>query len=192
MTPAYKTSLPLLAAASASAQGAPLLESAQEKLGFVPNMYAAMVNAPGLLETYQVGYEHFRTNSGFTPAEQEVVFLVVSFENGCDYCMAAHSFIADNMTKVPPATTEALRAGQNGPDPRLATLADFTRHMVRTRGRPTAESARAFLAAGFSERQILEVILAIGVKTFSNYANHVFGTPVDDIFKGRAWTPPTA
>ena len=188
MNDAYKTNLPLLTSASASAQGALLLESARNKLGFVPNMYGAMVNSPGLLETYQLGYERFRAGSGFTPAEQEVVFLAVSFENGCDYCMAAHSFLADKMSQVPAEATEALRAGRLPAEPKLAALADFTRHMVRTRGRPSADAARAFLAAGFGEHQIL----AIGVKTFSNYANHVFVTPVDEVFKGRVWTPPAA
>ena len=84
MNKAYQTTLPLLTPTTASAQGAPLLVNAQKKLGFVPNMYGAMVNSPGLLETYQLGYERFRTESGCTPAEQEVVFLTISFENGCD------------------------------------------------------------------------------------------------------------
>lgn len=192
MNNAYKSTLPLLTAASASAEGASLLETAQKKLGFVPNMYGAMANAPGLLETYQLGYERFRTHSGFSPAEQEVVFLAISFENGCDYCMAAHSFLADNVSKVPGEATEALRGGGRPADPKLAALAGFTRHLVRTRGRPGAAETEAFLVAGFNERQILEIILAIGVKTFSNYANHVFATPVDDMFRGRTWTPPGA
>lgn len=192
MNKAYQTTLPLLTPATASSQGAPLLESAQKKLGFVPNMYGAMVNSPGLLETYQLGYERFRASSGFTPAEQEVVFLTISFENGCDYCMAAHSFLADNMSKVPKAVTDAIRTGTAIPDARLAALAGFTRHVLETKGRPVDAAVRAFLAAGFSERQILEIILAIAVKALSNYSNHIFGTPVDDMFKARLWTPPAA
>lgn len=190
MNQAYQTTLPLFTPATASAKGAPLLASAQQKLGFVPNMYGAMVNSPGLLETYQLGYERFRSESGFIPAEQEVVFLTISFENGCDYCMAAHSVIADAFSKVPKDTTDAIRTGTAIPDAKLAVLAGFTRHLIQTRGRPTAVAAQIFISAGYSERQILELILAIAVKTLSNYANHLFGTPVDDIFKGRLWTPP--
>ena len=190
MPTAYQTTLPLLSPATASAKGAPLLEGAQKKLGFVPNMYGAMVNSPGLLETYQLGYERFRTESGFTPAEQEVVFLTISFENGCDYCMAAHSVLADMFSKVPKETTDAIRAGTVIPDPKLRALAGFTRHLIVTRGRPSADEAKAFLAAGFTERQILEIILALAVKALSNYTNHIFGTPVDDMFKGRLWAQP--
>ena len=58
---------------------------------------------------------------------------------------------------------------------------------MATRGRPSEAEAQAFLAAGYSERQILYLILAVAVKTLSNYANHVFETPVDVVFKAREW-----
>lgn len=51
--------------------------------------------------------------------------------------------------------------------------------MVVKRGLPDSADVNAFLAAGYSERQILEVVLAIAVKTLSNYANRLFHTPVD-------------
>jgi len=142
--------------------------------------------ARSLLDTYVHGYERSAL-SGFTPAEQEVVLLAVSRENGCTYCVAAHSFIADKMSGVPEAVTNAIRDGQPIPDARLAALHDFTRTMVIKRGLPDKTDVSAFLAAGYSERQILEVVLAIAVKTLSNYANHLFHTPVDGMFAGRAW-----
>src|SRR5260370_36003851 len=84
------------------------LETARQKLGMIPNMYAYMANAPGLLETYRIGYDLFRQASGFTPVEQEVIFLSISYENGCEYCMAAPSFLADVQSKVPAEVPEAL------------------------------------------------------------------------------------
>jgi len=47
----------------------------------------------------------------------------------------------------------------------------------------------AFLTAGFKEQDVLAILLAISVKTISNYSNHLFDTPVDDIFQGHAWQP---
>lgn len=131
---------------------------------------SVMANSPGLLDTYVHGYERFRALSGFTPAEQEVVLLAVSRENGCTYCVAAHSFIADRMSGVPAAVTDAILDGRPIPDARLAALHDFTRTMVAKRGLPDKADVSAFLAAGYSERQTLEVVLAIAVKTLSNYA----------------------
>jgi hypothetical protein len=34
---------------------------------------------------------------------------------------------------------------------------------------------------------VLEIILAIGVKTLSNYFNHLLHTPLDEMFAGREW-----
>lgn len=150
-------------------------------------MYAAMANSPGLLDTYLHGYEHFRKHSAFTAAEQEVVFLTISRENGCHYCMAAHSMLADKQSKVPAGITAAIRDYEPIPDDRLAELVRFTGIMVETRGRPSKADTERFLNAGYSERHILDIILAQAVKTLSNYSNHLFHTPVDDMFSHYTW-----
>lgn len=164
------------------------LEEAATQLGFIPNMYSVMAHSPGLLDSYIHGYNHFRESSNFSPAEQEVVLLAISRENGCTYCVAAHSFIADKVSGVSTAVTDAIRNGAPIPDPKLSVLHDFTRTMVAKRGLPGKAEVEAFLAAGYSERQILEIVLAIAVKTLSNYANHLFHTPTDEAFAGRAWS----
>ncbi len=166
----------------------PILENIIKKNGGVPNMYANMINSPGLLETYLHGYDVFRRESGFSPVEQEVVFLTLSYQNACDYCMAAHSVIADKMSKVPEDVTNAIREGQSIDDAKLQALSAFSKEMFITRGRPSADATEQFLAAGYSERQVLEIILALAVKTLSNYSNHVFGTALDPMFKSREWS----
>ena len=188
----HRLSLPPQSIESAHAGAKPILEGAQSALGFVPGMYARMANLPALLDTYVHGYDLFRAQSGLSPAEQEVVLLVVSRENGCEYCMAAHSMIGAKMTKVPAATLEAIRSGGPVPDARLAALAAFTRTMVDKRGNPSPADVDAFLAAGFTEHHVLAVVLAISVKIISNYANHLFHTPVDPAFASFAWTVPKA
>jgi uncharacterized peroxidase-related enzyme len=183
----YKLTLPSLNPNQAEPLALDRLDEALNKLGFIPNMYSVMANSPGLLDTYIHGYSRFREMSGFTPAEQEVVFLAISRENGCNYCVAAHSFLADKMSGVPASVTDAIRAGTPIADARLAALHDFSRTMVVKRGLPSKSEVGAFLAAGYSEQQILEVVLAISVKTLSNFANHLFHTPVDAVFAGRTW-----
>jgi len=170
----------------------PTLEAARQKMGMIPNMYAYMANAPGLLEAYRVGYELFRQSSGCTPVEQEVVFLSISYENGCEYCMAAHSFLADIQSKVPPEVTEALRQGWDVPEARLRALSRLTRALVHRRGRLRQDELDLFHAAGYTGAQVLQIILAIGVKTLSNYTNHLCGTQVDEAFLKRAWAYSTA
>lgn len=65
----------------------------------------------------------------------------------------------------------------------------FTKTMVYSRGKPTPDQLADFLAAGYTENNVLEIILAIAVKTISNYANHIWHTPVDAMFLSQAWTP---
>lgn len=182
MTAEAKLDLPALTLHSGDAGVRQVLEKAKAQVGFIPNMYANMVNSPGVLDTYLDGYARFRSESTFTRVEQEVVFLVISASNGCGYCTAAHSMIADKMSKVPAHILEALRARKPLADPRLAALATFTQTMFDTRGLPSKADLNNFHAAGFTDRQALEIVLALAVKTLSNYANHLFHTKVDSMF----------
>ncbi|MBT9484489.1 carboxymuconolactone decarboxylase family protein [Sediminibacterium sp.] len=185
---AYKISLPSISLTNADERAKLLLEAAKKQTGMVPNMYENMANFPALLETYGTGYNLFRKEGGFTPAEQEVIFLTISKENGCDYCMAAHSVVADMMSKVPVAVTDAIRNDEEIPDAKLRVLSKFTSVMLNKRGRPSEEDVQEFLMAEYTEKHILAIILAISVKTISNYSNHIFQTEVDTMFKAREWS----
>lgn len=167
---------------TAQGEAETLLSGAKANLGFVPNMYTYMANLPGVLSGYLSTYDDFRKTSGFTPAEQETVFLTISRVNGCTYCTAAHSMIADKKSGVPADSLAALRDGGDLPDAKLDAVAKFTEAMVMSRGNPGKDAVDTFLAAGYAEQQVLGVVLAIACKTFSNYVNHLAGTPVDDVF----------
>ena len=184
----YKTTLPLKSIDDAEPEAKDLLEAAQKKMGFVPNMYNAMANSPGLLNTYIQGYDAFRKNSGFSSIEQEVIFLAISQVNGCEYCMAAHSFLAEAASGVPSDVTAAIRDGEQVPEIQLSALSVFTRLMVTKRGLPSQSDVDAFLSSGYKENDILEIIHAIAIKTISNYTNHIFHTEVDNVFLPHAWT----
>ena len=164
---------------TAKGAAADILLGARYQLGFVPNMYAAMANMPALLEHYSGSYAAFRETAGFTPAEQETVFLTISQANGCHYCVAAHSMLADMMSDVPKDALEALRTGDRPADIRLGALSEFTRKMTLLRGAVEKDDVDRFLTAGFTNQHVFGVILAIACKTFSNYTNHLVGTEVD-------------
>jgi uncharacterized peroxidase-related enzyme len=168
----------------ATAQGPQkeILDIALKQVGFIPNMYANMANAPAVLSTYLHGYGLFRTESGLKPAEQEVVFLAVSQVNGCNYCTAAHSMIAEKMSGVPADVLQAIRSHQPIQDAKLAALYAVSTEMVKTQGKPSPAVVKAFIDAGFQERDLLYIVLAVAVKTLSNFSNHAFATEVDERF----------
>ncbi|TBR12576.1 MAG: carboxymuconolactone decarboxylase family protein [Rugosibacter sp.] len=168
----------------ASAQGVQkeILDVALKQVGFIPNMYANMANAPAVLSTYLHGYGLFRSESGLKPSEQEVVFLAISQVNGCNYCTAAHSMIADKMSGVPKDVLQAIRDHQPIPNAKLAALYATATEMVKSHGQPSAATVKTFLDAGYQERDLLYIVLAIAVKTLSNFSNHAFATEVDERF----------
>lgn len=192
MAETAKLTLPAQSLDTATGTVKSTLEKAEKQVGFIPAMYANMVNSPGVLDTYLVGYQYFRESGLLTPAEQEVVFLTISRENACTYCVAAHSMIADKVSKVPAAAIEAIRNGEPIPDARLQALSAFTETMFQSRGRPAPEDLAAFKKAGYSEQHVLEIVLAIAVKTLSNYSNHLFHTKVDERFAAYEWTEANA
>lgn len=182
-----KMNLELKQIENADAISSKILENTKNAMGMIPNMYSTMANNPALLDAYTYSYKTFRQNAGFSSQEQEVIFLAISVENGCEYCMAAHSFVADKMSNLPEEITNAIRNNTNISDTKLKALNGFTKQMLEKRGLPSQEDINAFLEAGYTENHILGVITALGIKTMSNYFNHVFNTPVDDAFKSRAW-----
>lgn len=109
MTEQYQMKATLKDKEEVNEQAKELFERSEQELKMIPNLYKAMGNASEMLQTYMNGDNHFRQHSGFTPAEQEVILLIISYENGCDYCIAAHSTMADFYSNVPQEVTNAIR-----------------------------------------------------------------------------------
>jgi alkylhydroperoxidase family enzyme len=163
----------------------PLLAKSQKAFGMVPSLHAVMAEAPGRLDAYQQVHELF-LNSSFDKDETTVVWQTVNVENNCHYCVPAHTGIAKAMG-VDDAITEALRNETPLPNARLEALRDFTLSVVRDHGNVDDAKVQAFLDAGFTRRNILEVVLGYSQKVMSNYTNHLAQTPVDKPFQKFAW-----
>jgi len=181
----YKMKSPPIDPAVAAGELAVLFERSKKENKMVPNMFKVMGHHPAMLEAYMNGYTSFRNKSDLTPAEQEVVLLTISVENCCTYCIEGHSIAADLMSKVPLDVTEAIRNGTEIPDEKLKQLSLFTSIMVNKRGNPSPADVEKFLNAGYKEYQVLSIILAISIKTISNYSNHLFDTELDGVMKMR-------
>lgn len=178
---------PLHTAGSAPEAAQALLKGAQQKLGFVPNLYAHLATAPAALEAY-FGLSAQFDKTSLSPVERQVVLLAASVENGCEFCVAAHSMIARAMAGAPAPVVSALRNGENLPDARLDALAKFTRLVVADRGVVPAEEVDRFVDAGFGQQQVLEVVLGVAMKTLSNYTNHLTGTATNPELGDFAWS----
>jgi AhpD family alkylhydroperoxidase len=164
----------------------PQLESAKRRMGFVTTLNGVMAESPELLAGYNTLSELFGKSS-LPKDAKHVVWITASVENNCEYCVAAHSTLALR-AGLPEETVEALRAGKPLPDNKLEAARLLTQTMVTQRGWVDATEIDAFLDAGYTHRHVLDIILGVGMKTLSNYTNHIAHTPLDPAWKDQEWT----
>lgn len=153
--------------------------------GMIPGLHAVMAEAPGVLEGYKE-LHRLVLESSFDNDEKTVLWQTINVEHGCHSCVPAHTGIAKSM-KVPEDITNALRDETPLPSDKLEALRRFTLAVVRNRGNISREALQAFYEAGYTQRQVLEVILGVSQKVMSNYINSIAETPVDEAFKKFAW-----
>jgi len=162
-----------------------ILKDAQKNYGFLPNLMAALSESPAMLEAYTTIAGIF-DKSDFTPTERQIVLMTNNRLNGCKYCMAAHTTIS-KMQGVDDVVITSLREGEVIADPKLEALRVFSAKVNEYRGEITQSDLDDFIAAGYSNANVLEVVLGTAHKVLSNYTNHIVKTPIDDAFKENIW-----
>jgi AhpD family alkylhydroperoxidase len=172
---------------TAPEQSRPMLEAAKGRLGFVSTLSGVMAESPELLAGYNALYQQFLASSLPGPAKH-VVLITASVANRCAYCVAAHSTMALR-GDLDAEAVAAIRNGKPVDDPGLEAVHAFTHAVVDGRGWVDGEQVDAFLAAGHTRRHVLDVILGVGLKTLSNYTNHIAHTPLDPAWAAQEWTP---
>ncbi|TAM40566.1 MAG: carboxymuconolactone decarboxylase family protein, partial [Burkholderiaceae bacterium] len=99
--------------------------------------------------------------------------------NGCGFCAAGHTAIARKKLGLPEEVIAALRNTQALRDPKLNALALFTVAVLEQKGRVSDAELSAFLKAGYSQANVLEVVLGVSLATLCNYANNLAQTPIN-------------
>lgn len=170
---------------SAPSESKPLLENSIKGFGMIPNLHGVMAESPQLLEGYQILHSLAQKTS-FSPTELTVVWQTINVEHECHYCVPAHTMIA-NMMEIPADVTEALRNETPLPTTELETLRDTVLIITRGRGVISKEQQEDFFQAGFTQQNVLEIILILSQKVMSNYTNHIAETAIDAPFQEFGW-----
>jgi uncharacterized peroxidase-related enzyme len=171
---------------TAPAGSRPLLESIKKAFGFIPNLYAVFAESPAALKGALAIGEAF-SRSTLSPIEQQLVALTVSEANDCQFCVAAHSTLAKRIAEVDSRLVDETLAREPLSDAKYDSLVMFTRKIVEQRGFVAESDVEAFLGAGYTKAQVIEVLLGVGMKTFNNYVDHIAHVPLNDQFKPEAW-----
>ncbi len=166
--------LPSVSPEQATGQTAQIYAAVKKQLGVVPNLFQALGTHPQALEAF------LHLNAGLTTlsgADKEAISLAVSQVNGCDYCLAAHTLLGQKHG-LSAEETRVIRQGR-ATDPKRDALIRFVREIADRKGAASDESLQAFLAAGYQESQVPEVVLAVVQNVFTNYFNNLNRTEVD-------------
>jgi AhpD family alkylhydroperoxidase len=152
-----------------------IFDQLKSKLGKVPNLYATLAYSDHALESY-LAFQN--ASSSITGKAREVVNLVVSEVNSCEYCLAAHTVIA-GMNGFTDEQILELRSGRASFDAKLNALARLVRNISVNRGHADQSLVESFFAAGWSAENLVDVIVAIGDKTVTNYLHGTTQIPID-------------
>ena len=156
-------------------------ERVQGLLGFVPNLYKELSKAPVVLGVYHKGQESLSKGS-LTAKEQQVVQLTVAVYNDCLYCKAAHQWLGQKVG-LSQDEMQKIRSGlSQETDSQVATLVRATKLIMENRGWLDPEELTRLEQQGISRAKLYEIIAFIGLKTISNYINHIAETPIDEQF----------
>ena len=175
MTTTEKRTFTVPAKAEVSETNQAIFDNLHKMVGFVPNLYAYFAKNETALNDY-LGLQNRK--STLRAKEREIINLVTSQVNGCRYCQSAHTAFG-KMNGLTEEEILEVRKGAASFDSKLDALVKFTFSVVENRGRATEESKEAFFAAGYTEANMIDVVIVVGDKTISNYIHNLTNIEID-------------
>lgn len=152
-----------------------IFDNLKKGMGMVPNLYATFALSETALATYLALQNAKSSVSG---KAREVVNLVVSQVNECEYCLAAHTMLG-KMHSFSDEQIIEIRHGHASFDAKLDALARLTKGIAQSRGHVDQALVEAFFAAGWTKENLVDAIVIIGDKVVSNYLHSTTKIPVD-------------
>src|SRR3989339_1776431 len=160
----------------ASEQSRQIFEGIEKTVGMLPNIYAVIGNSSNALGSY-LTFSDAQKNGSFNAKEREAIFLAVSEENGCNYCLSAHTAIA-KMNGFSEDETLELRAGTIE-DIKLNVLTNLSKSIIANRGRADENFVMEFYEAGYDEKALVDLVALVVDKTFTNYIGRLARPDID-------------
>lgn len=171
------STFPLIDPSTAPEPAAGLLAGVQKSLGVTPNMTKAMANSPALLEGY-VDFSGALSHGVLRPAVREQIALAVAQDNSCNYCLSAHSYLAEHVAHLSQGDIAAARRSE-ATDPKIAALLTFATAVNDRRGAVTSEQIDAVRTAGASDEEIAETIGQVALNVLTNFFNKAADVEID-------------
>ncbi|MEO6229427.1 MAG: carboxymuconolactone decarboxylase family protein [Ferruginibacter sp.] len=151
-----------------------IFDNLQKALGFVPNLYATIAYSDKGLGRY-LAYQNAK--SSLSNKEKEAVNLVVSQVNNCVYCQSAYTVIG-KMNGFSDEQIIDIRKGK-ATDVKLNALVQLAGNITETKGNADAFLVDNFFAQGYTNENLVDLVLQVSEKTAMNYLHNLTKIPVD-------------
>lgn len=169
-------SIPPSVAASPGASH-PLLEAVQKQLGTVPNLFRLIGVSPAGLEGF-LGLHGALGKGALDLKTRNRIALAVAEVNGCNYCLAAHTYLGKNLAKLSDEEILTNRDGGSN-DAKADAAVRFAVLLTQKRGHVDAGAVHDVQQAGYTDAQIIEIVAHVALNTFTNYLNEALATDID-------------
>jgi len=156
-----------------------IFDQLEKGLGFVPNLYASYAHSETALGDYLTLQNR---KSTLKAKEREVINLVVSQINECNYCLAAHTALG-KMNGFTEEQILEIRTGEISFDPKLNALAQYVKESVVNRSKISEATLQRFFDAGYDKANLVDTIIVIGDKIISNFIHGATNVPIDFPYK---------
>ncbi|WPU96985.1 peroxidase-related enzyme [Mucilaginibacter sabulilitoris] len=153
----------------------PTLDAFAKNLGFTPNMLATFARSPIAFNAWATMRNSL--NRTLDLKTRELISLAVSEVNGCNYCLAVHSYAA-NKAKLPVEEIVLARKG-HASDPKRDAAVQFARKIIEARGQVSDADVEAVREAGYTDANVIEIVTLVAVYSLTNFFNNVID-PVKD------------
>lgn len=177
--------LPVPDASEVDASVADFFGQAEQDTGFVLNFFRAFaLNGPRMLGVISYLEQLLDAEAGvLSPRERELIAVVVSAENRCNYCIVTHSAAllahSEDLALVRLVGINYRQAGLGAGE---RALADLAIKVTRDSAAISSEDLEQVRAAGYSDQQVLEAVEVASIFNFTNRLTSAIGLEPDDQF----------
>ncbi len=153
-----------------------LLDAVRHKLGMVPNFLAVLCQSPEALQAF-LGLHQIAETGALDAQTRERIALVIAQENSCQYCVSAHSAIG----RKAGLTNDEIAANRNGSsqDQKAQAALSFATAINTHKGDLTDAEFQAIRQAGYSDAEIVEIIVHVGMNILTNMIGKISDTEID-------------
>lgn len=153
-----------------------LLEAIQSQLGMVPNFLRVFANSPAALRAF-LGLHGIADEGSLDSRTRERIALGLAQQNACEYCLSAHTAIG-RKAGLSRVEIEANRAGTSR-DAKAAAAVKFARSIAENTGEVTTAELTEIRNAGYSDAEIVEIIIHTGMNVLTNMVGKASRIEID-------------